>query len=84
MDIPSEFGGVSATFNVGDLSPYMEDENLADLRTNPSQPGESDENQAMVPTKESNQGSNQLHQVQFGSVLYSLTLGCNIIQLEPP
>lgn len=40
VELPSEYGGVSATFNVGDLSPYLEDE--LDLRANPSQPGEDD------------------------------------------
>ncbi|XP_074278633.1 uncharacterized protein LOC141602227 [Silene latifolia] len=34
LELPSEYGGVSATFNVGDLSPYLEDE---DLRHLPSQ-----------------------------------------------
>ena len=42
VDIPSEFGGVSATFNVGDLSPYFEDNNFLDLRANPLQPREDD------------------------------------------
>lgn len=28
IDLPSEYGGVSATFNVGDLAPYLDDANL--------------------------------------------------------
>ena len=40
VELPGEYGGVSATFNVGDLSPYLEDD--LDLRANPSQPGEDD------------------------------------------
>lgn len=40
VELPSEYGGVSATFNVGDLSPYLEDD--LDLRANPSQPEEDD------------------------------------------
>ncbi|KAJ0043596.1 hypothetical protein Pint_19175 [Pistacia integerrima] len=40
VELPSECGGVSATFNVGDLSPCLEDD--LDLRANPSQPGEDD------------------------------------------
>ncbi|XP_074288672.1 uncharacterized protein LOC141613826 [Silene latifolia] len=28
LELPSEYGGVSATFNVGDLSPYLDDDNL--------------------------------------------------------
>ncbi|XP_031253760.1 uncharacterized protein LOC116111757 [Pistacia vera] len=40
VELPSEYWGVSATFNVGDLSPYLEDD--LDLRENHSQPGEDD------------------------------------------
>ena len=44
VDLPSEFGNVSATFNIGDLSPYLEDGVLTDLRANPPQPEENDVN----------------------------------------
>lgn len=37
IDLPREFG-VSPTFNVGDLSPYLEDEDLSNLRANLKQP----------------------------------------------
>lgn len=37
-----DFGGISPTFNVEDLSPYVEDDELADLRANPLHPGEDD------------------------------------------
>ena len=43
IDLPSDFN-VSATFNVRDLSPYLEDNKGLDLRTNPFQPGEDDVN----------------------------------------
>ncbi|KAJ9567692.1 hypothetical protein OSB04_003658, partial [Centaurea solstitialis] len=38
---------ISATFNVGDLSPYLEDGPLEDLRANPSQPEEVDAGASM-------------------------------------
>ena len=41
INLPDEYGNVSATFNVGDLSPYVDDENL---RANSFQEGENDEN----------------------------------------
>lgn len=34
MALLDEFGGVSVTFNVGDLSPYLEDDGFLDLRLN--------------------------------------------------
>lgn len=40
MELPGDYG-VSATFNVADLSPYLEDERL-DSRTSPLPPGEND------------------------------------------
>ena len=36
VDLPGEYG-VSATFNVADLSPYEEDDYLSDLRAKSSQ-----------------------------------------------
>jgi len=41
VDLPSEYG-VSATFNVTDLSPYSEDDYLEDLRANSLPQGEND------------------------------------------
>ena len=41
VNLPGEFG-VSATFNVVDLSPYLEDGHLANLRSNSSQQEEDD------------------------------------------
>ena len=48
IDLPGEYG-VSATFNVADLSPYLDDDHLSNLRANSSQPGEDDG----VPSKPS-------------------------------
>ena len=36
VDLGDKYG-VSSTFNVGDLAPYLEDEELEDLRANPFQ-----------------------------------------------
>ena len=41
LDLPGEYQ-VSATFNVRDLTPYLDDTEDLDLRTNPIQPGEND------------------------------------------
>jgi len=41
VDLPGEYE-VSATFNVADLSPYLEDDYLENLRANSSQQGEDD------------------------------------------
>ena len=40
IELPDAYGGVSATFNVGDLAPYVDDENL---RSNSFQERENDE-----------------------------------------
>jgi len=50
VDHPGDYG-VSATFNVSDLSPYFEDEPLPSLRTNSHSPGKHDgDHQAQAPT----------------------------------
>ena len=41
VDLPSDYG-VSATFNVADLSSYLDDNYLEDLRKNSSSQGEND------------------------------------------
>jgi len=41
VNLPGEYG-VSATFNVADLSLYLEDDHLPNLRTNSPQQGEDD------------------------------------------
>jgi len=41
VDLPGDYG-VSATFNVADLSPYLSDDYLADLRIKSFQQGEDD------------------------------------------
>jgi len=44
--------GVSATFNVADLSPYLEDDHMLNLRANSSQQGEGDGDGPMEPYHE--------------------------------
>jgi len=39
VDLPGAYG-LSVTFNVADISPYFEDDHLANLRTNSPQQGE--------------------------------------------
>jgi len=41
VDLPGDYG-VSATFNVADLSPYLDDNYLDDLRANSPSQGEND------------------------------------------
>jgi hypothetical protein len=41
IELPGEYG-VSATFNVSDLTPYEEIEETTNLRASPHQPGEPD------------------------------------------
>uniref|UniRef100_A0A2N9FBE6 RNA-directed DNA polymerase n=1 Tax=Fagus sylvatica TaxID=28930 RepID=A0A2N9FBE6_FAGSY len=53
LDLPGEYG-VSASFNVADLSPFDVGD---DLRTNPSQEGENDANQG---ANDANQGAGQV------------------------
>jgi hypothetical protein len=41
VDLPGDYN-VSATFNVKDLTPYLDEDDNSDLRTNHSQPGADD------------------------------------------
>jgi len=47
VNLPRDYG-VSATFNVEDLSPYLEDDHLANLRTNSRQQGEDNGEPSML------------------------------------
>jgi len=49
INLPGDYG-VSATFNVADLSPYFEDGHLDNLRANSSQQGEDDGGPSMSMT----------------------------------
>jgi len=51
VDLPGDYG-VSATFNVADLSPYLEDDHLANLRANSPQQGEDDGGPSMGTDQE--------------------------------
>jgi len=48
FNFPRDYG-VSTTFNVADLSPYLEDDHLANLRANSPQQGEGDGRPSMGP-----------------------------------
>jgi len=52
VNLPGDYG-VSATFNVADLSPYLEDDHLPNLRANSSQQGEDDGGPSMGLVQES-------------------------------
>ena len=59
INLPRAYG-VSTTFNVADLSPYLVDDTLENLRANSSQRGEDDGDQAMtnqshIPTVQASQ-----------------------------
>jgi len=49
IELPGDYG-VSTTFNVGDLSPCLEEDDLEDLRANLLQPGEDDTGAIRVST----------------------------------
>ena len=49
VDLPGDYG-ISATFNVADLRPYVdESEDIPSLRSNSSQPGEDDGDHPIQP-----------------------------------
>jgi len=48
VNLPGDYG-VSATFNVADLSPYLEDDHIVNLRLNSPQQGEDDGGPSMGP-----------------------------------
>ena len=50
LNLPGDYG-VSATFNVADLSPYLEDDTLENLRENSLQQGEDDGDQGPSQSK---------------------------------
>ena len=66
IDLPGDYG-VSATFNVADLSPYYDEhEELSSLRSNSNLAGENDgDNQAKVPnaTEEDKEGQTSVKEV---------------------
>jgi hypothetical protein len=47
LELPSDFG-VSPTFNISDLKPYMGDEDEIESRTTPIQEGEDDEDNTSI------------------------------------
>ena len=57
VNFPGDYG-VSATYNVADLSPYLEDDHPANLKANSPQQGEDDRGPSVGPHQE--------HQDTFG------------------
>ncbi|MEI4908119.1 hypothetical protein Q8G40_28960, partial [Klebsiella pneumoniae] len=68
LDLPSEYGNVSATFNVSDLSLFDSD---ADLRTNPFQ-GRGDDAPRAYHGLEGHIGANEDHGVDIDASLEEL------------
>ena len=48
IELPEEYGEISPVFNIGDLSPYLEEDNL---RTNSFQQGGNDEDMVLILEK---------------------------------
>jgi len=59
VNLPGDYG-VSATCNVADLSPYLEDDHLSNLRANSPQKGEDDGGPSVEP-HHATLGSPSLH-----------------------
>jgi len=72
LQLPGDMA-VSATFNIGDLSPYVEDnfEDPSDLRPNPSQEGEVDAG-ALAKETQGNLGDPQAEDVQDQGAIQAL------------
>jgi len=65
VDLPGDYG-ISATFNVADLRPYVdESEEIPSLRSNSSQPGEDDRDHPIQPVEDH---VTILNQVQRSSI----------------
>jgi len=84
VNLPSDYG-VSATFNVADLSPYLEDDHLSNLRENSPQQGKDDGGPSEEPHHElqaSPKRSSMCYQVKekVQALLHQLSVspGCSI------
>ena len=78
VDLPKNYG-VSATFNVADLSLYEEDDYLYDLRSNPIKQGEDARNQpSMSRTSPPCQGS-ESNQVQVQGISQILQVQMELV-----
>jgi len=64
VDLPGDYG-VSTTFNVADLSPYLEDDYLEDLRANSLSQGENDGGPSLSVTNSSIRPKLKLKDVIF-------------------
>ena len=84
VDLPGDYG-VSATFNVADLSPYLADDYLEDLRANSLQQRENDGGPSLSMISSSIKSKGKLKDV-IGEALDEdqgrglRTVGCTVVQ----
>ena len=84
IDLPGDYG-VSATFNVADLSPYLADDYLEDFRANSSPPGENDGGPSLSTFSSSIKAKGKLKDVIAGVLEEDpgrgpRTVGCMVVQ----
>lgn len=76
IDLPGEYG-VAATFNIGDLSPYLEDEDVQELRTIPFEEGEddvkSDTNPQVLLSTNLNHNKGEIHGLKISTSVLVLS-----------
>ena len=74
VDVPGDYG-VSATFNVADLSPYLEDDYLEDLRANSLSQGENDGGPSLSMINSSSKTKIKLKDIIFEALNSELNRG---------
>ena len=84
IDLPGDYG-VSTTFNVADLSPYIADDYLEDLRANSSQPEENDGGPSLSTLFGPTKAKGKLKDVIDGALEEiqgrgPRTVGCTVVQ----
>ena len=73
VDLPRDYGMLTA-FNIADLSPYLEDDYLVNLRSNFSKQGEDDGPSSQSNEHPQNSSSNRISQVQAQEFLKILQM----------